>query len=129
MTMSELGSKLDDLIAVNDYEVWKGYKAGADRQQADNHATEQYARFPVRLRKDDCSAYPESLVCDVALPVAGKVIAGPRWRLRHNTARERFMDPDLARAAVWVDTGIACATLPLTGKLSQKERRKGQGTP
>jgi len=53
MTMSEHGSKLDDLIAVNDYEVWKGYKAGADRQQADNHATEQYARFPVRLRKDD----------------------------------------------------------------------------
>jgi hypothetical protein len=53
MTMSELGSKLDDLIAVNDYEVFTGYKPGADRQRADEHATEQYARFLVRLRKDD----------------------------------------------------------------------------
>jgi len=53
MTMSELGRKLDELIAVNDYEVFKGYKPGADRQRADEHATEQYARFLVRLRKDD----------------------------------------------------------------------------
>jgi len=53
MTMSELGAKLDDLIAVNDYEVWKGYKAGDQRTRADAHATEQYARFLVRLRKDD----------------------------------------------------------------------------
>jgi hypothetical protein len=53
MTMSELGSKLDDLIAVNDYEVWKGYRNGDQRRRADEHATEQYARFLVRLRKDD----------------------------------------------------------------------------
>lgn len=53
VTMSELGAKLDDLIAVNDYEVWKGYRAGDQRQRADQHATEQYARFLVRLRKDD----------------------------------------------------------------------------
>jgi hypothetical protein len=53
MTMSELGSKLDDLIAVNDYEVFHGYKFGADRERADQHATEQYSRFLVRLRKDD----------------------------------------------------------------------------
>jgi hypothetical protein len=32
-------------------------------------------------------------------------------------------------AAVWVDTGVVCATLPLIGKLSQKEQGKGQGTP
>jgi hypothetical protein len=53
MTMSELGAKLDDLIAVNDYEVFPGYKRGIDRQRADEHATEQYARFLVRLRKDE----------------------------------------------------------------------------
>jgi hypothetical protein len=53
MMMKELGRKLDELIAVNDYEVFAGYKPGADRERADQHATEQYARFLVRLRKDD----------------------------------------------------------------------------
>jgi hypothetical protein len=56
LTMSELGKKLDELIAVNDYEVWKGYPAGSDRKRADEHATEQYVRFLVRLRKDDVQA-------------------------------------------------------------------------
>jgi hypothetical protein len=43
-------------IAVNDYEVFKGYKPGADRKRADEYATEQYARFLVRLRKEDVRA-------------------------------------------------------------------------
>ena len=60
MTMSELGRKLDELIAVNDYEVFKGYKPGADRQRADEHATEQYARFLVQLRKDDVQSLRKS---------------------------------------------------------------------
>ncbi|MEH2543224.1 MULTISPECIES: RhuM family protein [unclassified Bradyrhizobium] len=53
MTMADLSKKLDELIAVNDYEVFGGYKSGVSRQRADEHATEQYARFLVRLRKDD----------------------------------------------------------------------------
>jgi hypothetical protein len=53
MTMKDLAKKLDQLIAVNDYEVFPGYKAGTSKAMADRHATEEYARFLVRLKKDD----------------------------------------------------------------------------
>lgn len=53
MTMTELAKKLDELIAVNDYEVFPGYKPGRNKTMADRHATEEYARFLVRLRKED----------------------------------------------------------------------------
>lgn len=53
MTMKDLAKKLDQLIAVNDYEVFPGYKPGTNKAMADRHATEEYARFLVRLKKDD----------------------------------------------------------------------------
>jgi len=43
--MSELGAKLDDLIAVNDYEVFKGYKFGDKRQRADE--TPRLSSMPI----------------------------------------------------------------------------------
>jgi hypothetical protein len=33
--------------------VFPGYKAGTNKAMADRHATEEYARFLVRLKKDD----------------------------------------------------------------------------
>ena len=53
MMMKDLAKKLDELIAVNEYEVFPGYKPGTNKEMADRHATEEYARFLVRLRKDD----------------------------------------------------------------------------
>lgn len=53
MTMKDLAKKLDELIAVNDYEVFPGYKSGTNKAMADRHAAEEYARFLVRLKKED----------------------------------------------------------------------------
>jgi hypothetical protein len=53
MTMKDLAKKLDQLIAVNDYAVFPGYKPGKNKEMADRHAVEEYARFLVRLKKDD----------------------------------------------------------------------------
>jgi hypothetical protein len=58
MTMRDLAKKLDELIAVNEYEVFPGYKPGTNKAMADRHATEEYARFLVRLKKDDVQRIP-----------------------------------------------------------------------
>ena len=58
MTMKDLAKKLDELIAVNDYEVFPGYKPDTNKAMADRHATEEYARFLVRLKKDDVQRIP-----------------------------------------------------------------------
>lgn len=54
-TMKDLGRKLDDLMKVNDYPVFAGYK-DYNKERAMKHATEEYARFLVRLRKEDVRA-------------------------------------------------------------------------
>jgi|APCry1669192522_1035417.scaffolds.fasta_scaffold01101_10 hypothetical protein len=54
-TMKDLGRKLDDLMKVNDYPVFAGYK-DYNKDRAMKHATEEYARFLVRLRKEDVRA-------------------------------------------------------------------------
>ncbi|HEY0220035.1 MAG TPA: RhuM family protein [Afipia sp.] len=53
MAMKDLAKKLDDLMKVNDYPVFAGYKGKYDKDLAMKHATEEYARFLVRLKKDD----------------------------------------------------------------------------
>lgn len=50
--MKDLARKLDDLMKVNDYPVFMGYK-DYNKERAMKHATEEYARFLVRLRKED----------------------------------------------------------------------------
>jgi hypothetical protein len=52
MTMKELGRKLDDLLRVNDYPVFDGYKDYL-KDRAIKHAQVEYARFSLRLRQDD----------------------------------------------------------------------------
>lgn len=56
LTMRDLARKLDDLMAVNDYPVFKGYAGTYKKDLAMKHATEEYARFLVRLRKEDLHA-------------------------------------------------------------------------
>ena len=53
MLMKDLARKLDDLMKLNDYPVFPGYKGKYDKDEAMKHATEEYARFLVRLRKED----------------------------------------------------------------------------
>jgi hypothetical protein len=56
MLMKDLARKLDDLMKVNDYPIFAGYKGRYDKDMAMKHATEEYARFLVRLRKEDVRA-------------------------------------------------------------------------
>jgi hypothetical protein len=56
MIMKELARKLDDIMALNDYPIFPGYKGKYDKDLAMKHATEEYARFLVRLRKEDLQA-------------------------------------------------------------------------
>ncbi|TPK80699.1 virulence RhuM family protein [Mesorhizobium sp. B2-4-18] len=52
LTMQELGSKLDSLLAVNEYPVFKGYKA-ALHKKAVEHAQAEYAMWQRRLVKEE----------------------------------------------------------------------------
>lgn len=51
MTMSELAKKFDELLRVNDYEVFTGYGRNFQKPRAQKHALAEYARFMVRQRK------------------------------------------------------------------------------
>jgi len=57
MTMSELGRKLDELLRVNDYPVFGGWKDFL-KDKAIRHAQAEYAMFAVRLKKDDVQRLP-----------------------------------------------------------------------
>ena len=57
MTMAELGRKLDELLRVNDYSVFTGWKDFL-KDKAIRHAQAEYARFLVRLKKDDVKRIP-----------------------------------------------------------------------
>jgi hypothetical protein len=57
MTMKELAKKLDDLLRVNDYPVFAGYKDYL-KEKAVKHATAEFARFLVRLKQDDVKKLP-----------------------------------------------------------------------
>lgn len=52
LTMSQMGKKLDDLLAVSDYPVFPGYKTFL-KDKAINHAKAEYALFLKRLKNDD----------------------------------------------------------------------------
>jgi hypothetical protein len=52
MTMGELGRKLDELLRVNDYPIFGGWKDFM-KDKAIRHAQAEYAMFAVRLKKDD----------------------------------------------------------------------------
>jgi len=52
MTMEQLATKLDELLAVNDYPVFPGYKDFL-KDKAVKHAQVEYARFAMRLKHDD----------------------------------------------------------------------------
>jgi hypothetical protein len=57
MTMAELGKKLDELLRVNDYAVFTGWKDFL-KDKAIRHAQAEYAMFLVRLKKDDVQKIP-----------------------------------------------------------------------
>lgn len=52
LTMADLTKKLDSLLSVNDYPVFKGYKDYL-RDKAINHAKAEYAMWQRRLAKED----------------------------------------------------------------------------
>lgn len=52
LTMDELSAKLDQLLSVNEYPVFKGYKA-ALATKAKQHAKAEYALYLGRLRRED----------------------------------------------------------------------------
>ncbi|MER9061402.1 RhuM family protein [Mesorhizobium sp. M0698] len=52
LRMADLTTKLDSLLSVNDYPVFKGYKDYL-RDKAINHAKAEYAMWQRRLSKDD----------------------------------------------------------------------------
>lgn len=58
MTMAELMKKFDELLAVNDYPVFKGYK-DYYKDKAVRHAQAEYAMFLMRLKNDDVKAVPK----------------------------------------------------------------------
>lgn len=58
LTMSQLAEKLDELLRVNDYPVFPGYKDYL-RDRATRHAQAEYAQFLMRLKKDDVRAIPK----------------------------------------------------------------------
>lgn len=51
MTMGKLAQKLDELLRVNEYAVFPGYKGKKLRTQADRHAIAEYARYLVRQKR------------------------------------------------------------------------------
>jgi hypothetical protein len=57
MTMKELMKKLDELMKVNDYPVFLGYKDFL-KDRAIRHAQAEYVRFLTRLKKDDVERLP-----------------------------------------------------------------------
>jgi len=57
--MAQLMKKLDELFQVNDYPVFPGYK-DFYRDKAIKHAVAEYARFLMRLKKDDVKALPKN---------------------------------------------------------------------
>ena len=59
MTMTQLMGKLDELFRVNDYPVFQGYK-DFYRDKAVKHAIAEYARFLMRLKKDDVKVLPKN---------------------------------------------------------------------
>jgi hypothetical protein len=59
MTMAELSRKFDDLLKVNDYPVFSGYKEYL-KDKAVKHATAEFARFIVRLKRDDVKRIAKS---------------------------------------------------------------------
>lgn len=60
MTMAELMKKFDELLAVNDYPVFKGYK-DYYKDKAVRHAQAEYAMFLMRLKNDDVKAVPKRI--------------------------------------------------------------------
>jgi hypothetical protein len=53
--MDELAKKLDDLLSVNEYPVFGGYKA-ALATKAIEHAKAEYALWLRRLKRDETKA-------------------------------------------------------------------------
>lgn len=52
MTMAELDKKLDELLKVNDYPIFNGYKDYI-KDKAIKHANAEYLQFTIRLKKED----------------------------------------------------------------------------
>lgn len=50
--MDELSAKLDGLLSVNEYPVFKGYKA-ALAKKAKDHAKAEYTLYLGRLKRED----------------------------------------------------------------------------
>jgi hypothetical protein len=57
MTMGELMKKLDELLAVNEYPVFPGYR-DFYRDKAKRHAQVEHAMFLMRLKNDDVRRLP-----------------------------------------------------------------------